>query len=151
MNKVILMGRLTADPELRYTTGTNIPVCRFRLAVDRPYQKQGEERQADFFSIVAWRSTAEFVNRFFRKGLRVLVEGYLRNNEYEDNQGVRRYTVEIHAERVFFADSRRDDIPGGGFSKPSYGIPAHHDAPVPEPEPGDGFFPLSDDDDDLPF
>lgn len=151
MNKVILMGRLTADPELRYTTGNNIPVCRFRLAVERPFQKSGEERQADFFSIVAWRSTAEFVSRYFRKGMRVLVEGYLRNNDYEDSQGIRHYSIDIHVERAFFADAKRDDSPGGGFSQPSYGMPAQQDAPVSEPEPGDGFFPLSDDDDDLPF
>lgn len=151
MNKVILLGRLTADPELRYTTGSNIPVCRFSIAVKRPYAKQGEERQADFFSIVAWRNTAEFINKYFRKGVRVLVEGNLRNNDYEDNQGIRHYTVEVHAERVYFADAKRDDTPGGGFTQPSYGMPAQQDAPVSEPEPGDGFFPLSDDDDDLPF
>lgn len=151
MNKVILMGRLTADPELRYTTSSNIPVCRFSLAVDRPFQKSGEDRQADFFRIVAWRSTAEFAGKYFKKGMRVLIEGYLRNSDYEDNQGVRHYSVEVHAERVFFADSKRDDVPGGGFSQPSYGVPTQHNAPAPEPEPGDGFFPLSDDDDDLPF
>ena len=95
MNKVILMGRLTADPELRYTTGNNIPVCRFRLAVERPYAKQGEERQADFFRITAWRSTAEFASRYFKKGIRVLIEGYLRNNDYEDSQGVRHSIVEV--------------------------------------------------------
>ena len=87
MNKVIFMGRLTADPELRYTTGSNIPVCTFSIAVDRPFQKQGEERQADFFRIVAWRSTGEFASRYFRKGMRVLVEGSLRINDYIDNQG----------------------------------------------------------------
>lgn len=151
MNKVFLMGRLTADPEMRYTTGTNIPVCRFRLAVDRPYKKAGEERQADFFSIVAWRNSAEFAGKFFKKGMRVLVEGYLRNNVYDDNQGVRHYTVEIYAERLYFADSKRDEVQNGGFSQPSYGISAQQNAPAPEPEPGDGFFPLSDDDDDLPF
>ena len=106
MNKVILLGRLTADPELRYTTGANIPVCRFRLAVERPYQKAGEDRQADFFNIVAWRNTAEFISKYFRKGARVLVEGNLRNNDYEDNQGIRHYTVEVHAERVYFADGK---------------------------------------------
>ena len=102
MNKVILLGRLTADPELRYTTGANIPVCRFRLAVERPHQKTG----ADFFSIVAWRNTAEFISKYFRKGVRVLVEGNLRNNDYEDNQGVRHYSVEVQAERVYFADGK---------------------------------------------
>ena len=106
MNKVILMGRLTADPELRYTTGSNIPVCRFRLAVERPYQRQGEERQADFFSIVAWRSTAEFVSKYFRKGVRVLVEGSLRNNDYQDSNGIKHYSVEVQVERVYFADGK---------------------------------------------
>ncbi len=134
MNKVILLGRLTADPELRYTTGTNIPICRFRLAVERPYQKAGEERQADFFSIVAWRSTAEFVSRFFKKGQRILIEGYLRNNDYEDNQGVRHYTVEVQAERVYFADGK---------------VRQAQEVSQPEPEM-DGFEPLELDD-DLPF
>ncbi len=106
MNKVILMGRLTADPELRYTTGTDIPVCRFRLAVERPYQKQGEERQADFFNIVAWRNTAEFISKYFRKGVRVLVEGSLRNNNYQDSNGIKHYSVEVHVERVYFADGK---------------------------------------------
>jgi single-strand DNA-binding protein len=144
MNKVILMGRLTADPELRNTTVNNIPVCRFRLAVERPFQKSGEERQADFFSIVAWRSTAEFVSKYFRKGVRVLVEGNLRNNVYEDNRGVRHYTVEVQAERVYFADSKKDNTPDSNKM-------SAQDAPITESEPGDGFFPLSDDDNDLPF
>ena len=152
MNKVILMGRLTADPELRYTS-SNIPVCRFRFAVDRPYQKQGEERQADFFGITAWRSTGEFVSRYFRKGMRVLVEGWLRNDNYDDAQGVKHYTVDVQAERVYFADSKRDDSIGGGFSQqqPSYKQPAPQGAPASQPESGDGFFPLPGDDDDLPF
>ena len=134
MNKVILLGRLTADPELRYTSGTNTPVCRFRLAVDRPYQMAGEDRQADFFNIVAWRNTAEFISKYFRKGVRVLVEGNLRNNVYEDNQGVRHYTVEVQAERVYFADGK---------------VGQAQEVSRPEPEM-DGFEPL-DSDDDLPF
>ncbi|NLK68503.1 MAG: single-stranded DNA-binding protein [Clostridiaceae bacterium] len=151
MNKVIFMGRLTADPELRYTTGSNIPVCTFSIAVDRPFQKQGEERQADFFRIVAWRSTGEFASRYFRKGMRVLVEGSLRNNDYIDNQGVKRYSVDVQAERVYFADGKRDDAPGGFTQQPSYRTPAQQGAPAQQPESGDGFYPLSDDDDDLPF
>ena len=134
MNKVILLGRLTADPELRYTSGTNIPACRFRLAVDRPYQMAGEDRQADFFNIVSWRNTAEFISKYFRKGVRVLVEGNLRNNVYEDNQGVRHYTVEVQAERVYFADGK---------------VGQAQEVSQPEPEK-DGFEPL-DSDDDLPF
>ena len=134
MNKVILMGRLTADPELRYTTGSNIPVCRFRLAVERPYQKAGKERQADFFSIVAWRSTAEFINKYFRKGVRVLVEGSLRNNDYQDSNGIKHYSVEVQVERVYFADGK---------------VGQAQEVSQPEPEM-DGFEPL-DSDDDLPF
>ena len=134
MNKVILMGRLTADPELRYTTGTNIPVCRFRLAVERPFQKQGEERQADFFNIVAWRNTAEFISKYFRKGVRVLVEGSLRNNDYQDSNGIKHYSVEVQVERVYFADGK---------------VGQAQEVSQPEPEM-DGFEPL-DSDDDLPF
>lgn len=153
MNKVILMGRLTADPELRYTT-SNIPVCRFSIAVDRPYQKQGEERQADFFRVTAWRTTGEFVSRYFKKGARILVEGSLQNNTYDDNQGVRHYSVDVIAERVYFADSKRDDSYGGGggfAQQPSYGVPGQQGGPSFQPESGDGFYPLTDDDDDLPF
>ena len=152
MNKVIFMGRLTADPELRYTTGSNIPMCTFSIAVDRPFQKQGEERQADFFRIVAWRSTGEFASKYFRKGMRVLVEGSLRNNDYVDNQGVKRYGVDVQADRLYFADGKRDDAQSGGFSQqPSYRPSAQQNAPAQQPESGDGFYPLSDDDDDLPF
>ena len=133
MNKVILLGRLTADPELRYTSGTNIPVCRFRLAVDRPYQMAGEDRQADFFNIVAWRNTAEFISKYFRKGVRVLVEGSLRNNDYQDSNGIKHYSMEVQAERVYFADGK---------------VGQAQEVSQPEPEK-DGFDPL--DSDDLPF
>ena len=151
MNKVILMGRLTAEPELRYTT-SNIPVCRFSIAVDRPFVKQGEERQADFFNITAWRGTGEFASRYFKKGMRVLVEGSIRNNNYEDNQGVKHYSNEIQADRLYFADGKRDDSGGGGFTQqPSYRAPEQHGAPAMQPDSGDGFFPLTEDDDDLPF
>lgn len=152
MNKVILMGRLTADPELRYTTG-NIPVARFSIAVDRPFQKQGEERQSDFFRVTAWRSTGEFASRYFKKGMRVLVEGWLRNDNYEDNQGVKHYSVDVQADRVYFADGKRDDAAGGGgFSQqPSYRTPAQQEASAIQPESGDGFYPLPAEDDDLPF
>ncbi len=151
MNKVILMGRLTADPELRYTT-SNIPLCRFSIAVDRAYAKQGEERQTDFFNITAWRSTGEFASRYFKKGMRVLVEGTIRNNNYEDSQGIKHYSVDIQADRLYFADGKRDDASGGGFSQqPSFKAPEQQNAPAAQPESGDGFFPLADDDDDLPF
>jgi single-strand DNA-binding protein len=130
------LGRLTADPELRYTTGNNIPVCRFRLAVERPYQRQGEERQADFFRITAWRSTAEFASRYFKKGMRVLIEGYLRNNDYEDSQGARHYTVEVQAERVYFADGKHtEETQSSEIEKAQQAVNDY----------------LNDDSDDLPF
>lgn len=152
MNKVILMGRLTADPELKYTNTSNIPVCRFSIAVDRQFAKQGEEKQTDFFRIVAWRSTAEFASRYFKKGMRVLVEGWIKNDTYDDNQGVKHYTFEIQADRVFFADGKRDESGNGGFSQqPQYRAPEQQGQPAMQPESGDGFFPLSEDDDDLPF
>lgn len=136
MNKVILLGRLTADPELRYTTGNNIPVCRFRLAVERPYQKSGEERQADFFSIVAWRAAAEFVSKYFRKGVRVLVEGSLRNNDYQDSNGIKHYSVEVQVERVYFADSKHtEETQSSEIEKAQQAVNDY----------------LNDDSDDLPF
>mgnify|MGYP000897110093 CR=1 FL=1 len=137
MNKVIFLGRLTAEPELRYTTGSNIPMCTFSIAVDRPFQKQGEERQADFFRIVAWRSTGEFASKYFRKGMRVLVEGSLRNNDYVDSQGVKRYGVDVQADRLYFADGKRDSG-GQGYQ--------------PQQAEQTGFYPIGEDDEDpLPF
>ena len=107
LNVVALMGRLTADPELRYTQGSNIPVTTFTLAVDRSYVKQGTERQADFIDIVAWRSTAEFVSRYFRKGQLVAVQGSIQTRSYEDKQGIKRKAFEIVDDSVHFADMIR--------------------------------------------
>jgi single-strand DNA-binding protein len=104
LNKVILMGRLVADPELRQTSN-NISVCRFRIAVNRPYSKDGE-RVADFISISAWRQTAEFVHRYFSKGKMIIVEGSLRNNDYTDNNGVKHYSMEVLADSVSFGESK---------------------------------------------
>lgn len=109
LNVVALMGRLTADPELRYTQGSNIPVTTFTLAVDRSYVKQGTERQADFIDIVAWRSTAEFVSRYFRKGQLVAVQGSIQTRSYEDKQGIKRKAFEIVADSVHFAEPKRDN------------------------------------------
>ncbi|NLW03215.1 MAG: single-stranded DNA-binding protein [Clostridiaceae bacterium] len=155
MNKVILMGRLVADPETRYTQN-NISVSRFRLAVNRQVRQQQEgQPTADFFDIVAWRGTADFVSRYFRKGMQVLVEGYLRNNNWKDQQGNRHYRTEIHCENVFFADSKRDrdSTPSGA---PSYNNTVPGPAPqdlggMQQPDSGDGYYPFSGDDEDLPF
>ena len=158
MNKVILMGRLVADPETRYTQ-SNISVSRFRLAVNRQAKQQEGQPTADFFDIVAWRSTADFVSRYFRKGMQVLVEGYLRNNNWQDQQGNRHTRTEIHCENVFFVDSKRDrdSAPSGmPAGAPSYnstvpGPMAQEINDLQQPESGDGYYPFSGDDEDLPF
>ena len=125
MNKVILMGRLTANPELKHTQN-NLPVVNFTLAVNRPYVKQGQERQADFIDIVCWRSTAEFVSRYFTKGQQVAVCGSLQVRNWQDQQGNKRRSYEVVAEDVYFADSKRDS----GASAPYAGAPASAAAPA---------------------
>lgn len=121
LNVVALMGRLTADPELRYTP-SNLPVVTFTLAVERSYVKQGEQRQADFIDVVAWRGTAEFVSRYFRKGQLVAVNGSIQTRSYEDKQGVRRRAFEIIADNVHFAEPKRDSYgqPGQGYNQGGY-------------------------------
>lgn len=103
-NKIILMGRLTADPELRQTP-SNISVCRFTVACDRPY-KSGEEKQADFINCTAWRASAEFVSKYFSKGKMVIVEGALHNNNYTDANGVKHYGMDVQVEKVGFGETK---------------------------------------------
>lgn len=105
-NRAILIGRLTADPELK-TTPNGVNVCSFRLAVDRPYKKDGE-RKADFITMVAWRQQAEFVCRYFGKGKAIGVEGSIQTREYTDKDGNKRVAVEVVADRVFFVESKND-------------------------------------------
>ena len=115
MNKVILIGRLCADPEFRQTT-SGIAVCRIRIAVDRPKQKD-QERQADFIGCTAWRSTAEFISRYFTKGQKIIVEGSLRNNDYTDNNGVKHYSMDVLIQNVEFGESKGSD---GGSQQQTY-------------------------------
>ena len=112
LNRVILMGRLVSDPELK-TTPSGVSVTTFRLAVDRSYVKQGEERKADFFDIVCWRSTAEFVCRYFGKGSMIALEGQLQSRTYQAKDGTNRYVVEVVADNVSFTGERRDQNRGG--------------------------------------
>lgn len=105
LNNSVLMGRLTADPELSQTP-SNISVCRFSIAVERPYVKD-KEKEVDFFQIVAWRGAAEFIVRNFTKGKMIIVQGSLRTNTYTDKNNIKRYGVEILANQVFFADSKK--------------------------------------------
>ncbi len=107
MNKVILMGRLTKDPEVRYTQTSNTLVASFALAVNRRFVRQGEERQADFFNVVAWGKTGEFCSKYFKKGQQVGVIGRLQTRTWDDDKG-RHYITEVVAEETYFADSKRD-------------------------------------------
>ena len=106
MNKAILMGRLTKDPEIRYGQN-NMAVCNYTLAVNRRFIRQGEERQADFIPIVAFGKTAEFCEKYFRKGQQVLVCGQIQVRSWDDKDGKRRYVTEVVCEEVHFADSKR--------------------------------------------
>lgn len=103
-NKVILMGRLVADPELRQTPN-NISVCRFRIAVDRGYSAD-KEKKADFITVVAWRATADFVSKYFSKGKMIIVEGALHNADYTDSNNVKHYSMEVTADKVAFGETK---------------------------------------------
>ena len=107
LNKVILMGRLTADPELRQTPN-GVNTCQITVAVNRNYAAQGQERQADFISVVAWRQTAEFISKYFSKGKMIIVEGSLRTRTYDDKRypDVKHYVTEVYADNVSFGESK---------------------------------------------
>lgn len=105
MNKTILLGRLTKNPEIKFSQTNNVKVATFSLAVNRKYVKQGEERQADFFNIVAYSKLADFVEKFLKQGIQVCVNGRLQTRNYEDKNGIKRYVTEVIAEEIDFADS----------------------------------------------
>jgi single-strand DNA-binding protein len=142
MNKAILMGRLTRDPEMR-TTSSQVPVCTFTLAVDRRFKNASGERQADFIPIVAWRQQAEFCAKYFRKGSRMIVVGSIQTRSWDDTEGKRHSVTEVIADEIHFADSKKSD---NGFDAPAPSQPSGPMAPA-----GDGFFPGPDDDTALPF
>lgn len=108
MNKVCLIGRLTKEPEIRYTQSNNTMVASFNLAVNRRFTKENEERQADFINVVAWSKTAEFVSKYFKKGQQVGIVGRIQTRNWDDEQGKKHYITEIVAEEVYFADSKKD-------------------------------------------
>ena len=147
MNNICLLGRLTADPELRHTP-SQVAVTSFTVAVDRSYTPKGQERQ-DFIDVVAWRQTAEFVCRYFRKGQRIALQGSLQSRSYTDKDGNKRTAYEVVADNVFFAESKN-----GGAAPAS-----HYDNQVPqysEPQPAfstasSGDFEEIVSDDELPF
>ena len=163
MNKVILLGNLARDPEVRYTQGTD-PMCiaRYTLAVQRRFKKEGES-DADFIFCVSFGKQGEFVERYLKKGMRVSLCGRLQVREYTDNSGQRKWSTEVVAEEVTFAESRAayearigSQGGGGGYVGPpdTYGAPPQNSQPpAPSYDPPEGFTAITQsiDDDDLPF
>jgi single-strand DNA-binding protein len=156
MNKVILLGRLTKDPEIRYTQSSE-PMCvaRFTVAVDKRFKREGEP-DADFISCAAFRRTAEFVERYIKKGMMVSLCGSLSVRSFEDNTGQRRWMTDVNCDEVNFAESRaayeaRMAKSGGSYSAPPSDFGGGGGNAPPEPE---GFAAITqsiDEDDDLPF
>ena len=164
LNKIILMGRLTRDPELR-RTGSGTAVASFTLAVDRDFGKnENGERETDFIDCVAWRQTGEFVSKYFTKGRMAVVSGRLQIRNWNDKDGNKRRSAEVVADNVYFGDSKRDDQVGGSFGGNAYGgsYGGGYGAPAPaaggfggyaapsSPSASD-FAMLDDDDAQLPF
>ncbi|EPR10131.1 single-stranded DNA-binding protein [Ruminiclostridium papyrosolvens] len=131
MNKVVLMGRLTKDPELRYTGGNKTAVATFALAVNRRFTREGE-RKADFINIVAWDKNAEFCSKHFIKGLQVVVVGRIQTRTWDDNEGKRHYITEVIAEETYFADRKKSGEDGQQGEAFQGGA--------------DGFYPMDEDD-----
>lgn len=164
LNHIVLMGRLTRDPELR-RTGSGIAVASFSLAVDRDFgSRDGGEKETDFIDIVAWRNTAEFVSKYFTKGRMAVVSGRLQIRNWNDKDGNKRRSAEVVADNIYFGDSKRDSQ--ADFGAPygaSYGsapaaaygaapaAPASFGAHSMPAAPVSDFAMLEDDDDQLPF
>ena len=171
LNHIVLMGRLTRDPELR-RTGSGIAVASFSVAVDRDFgTKDGGERKTDFIDCVAWRQTGEFISKYFTKGRMIVVEGRLEMRDWTDKEGNKRRSAEVIVANAYFGDSKRDSDGGNAYGGNTYGgnsysAPAPgYSAPTPgygTPAPGYGGYPtpsapasdfamLDDDDAQLPF
>ena len=146
LNHIVIMGRLTRDPELRRTqSGT--AVTSFSLAVDRDYKSQSGEKETDFIDVVAWRSTAEFVAKYFTKGRMAVVEGRLQIRDWKDKDGNNRRSAEVVADNIYFGDSKRDGA--GSDYAPAYGAPmGGYSAPMGG---SSAFAEIDEEDGDLPF
>ncbi len=144
MNKVILMGRLTRDPETRYSTGDNpMAIGKFSIAVDRRFKRNGDEQTADFFNCTAFGKQGEFVEKYLRKGTKVLVEGELRNDNYTNKNGEKVYSMNIVTNNIEFAESKNAGSDNSGY------VPAN---PPAGEAPDNDFMNLPDiKDSDLPF
>ena len=149
LNKVILCGRLTADPELKQTPSGHA-VVSFSLAVNRRYQSKSADgtqaQQTDFINVVAWRQTAEFISRYFRKGSALCITGSIQTRSWQDQQGQKRYATEVVADEAMFVDSKNDSGSTGSFAPDSYNAPSYSSSPASAPK-----FEELKTDDDLPF
>ena len=156
LNIIAVMGRLVADPELR-TTQAGHSVCRFRIACDRSYVQQGQERQADFIDIVAWRQQADFVSKYFHKGSMIVIDGSLQTRQYQDKNGNNRTAVEVVANNISFAGAKTADKPAAvSYDQQTRNAvqqaKATQNAPQPAYTQGSmDDFAVINDDDDLPF
>ena len=152
LNHIVLMGRLTRDPELRYTQ-SQTPVASFSLAVDRDFGgRDGSERQTDFIDIVAWRATAEFVSKYFTKGSLAVVSGRLQIRDWNDREGNKRRSAEVVADNVYFGESKRSRDENGGAPRGNDNGHARDSYQSFDNAPGaSAFSDLSDTDGELPF
>ncbi|MBR2805621.1 MAG: single-stranded DNA-binding protein [Oscillospiraceae bacterium] len=152
LNTVAIMGRLVADPELRHTP-SNFSVTSFTVAVSRSYVKQGTERQTDFIDVVAWRNTAEFICRYFKKGQMIAIEGSLQTRTYQDKEGHNRKAVEVPANNVYFTESRSNSQ--NSNSERTYdersSASSQEESPLAFSQGSQDDFSVISDDDDLPF
>jgi len=128
MNKTILMGRLTKDPETRYTQANNTQVTSFTLAVNRRFTKEGKP-SADFINVIAWSKTAEFVSKYFEKGQQVGVIGRIQTRNYDDEQGQKHYVTEVVAEEVYFADTKKEESTSAPVEENQFEITSDDDLP----------------------
>jgi len=147
MNKVILMGRLTKEPELSYTPSKNTALCKFTLAVDRRFTPQGMEKQTDFIPIVTWSKLAEFCSKYFNKGQKVVIVGSIQTRSWEDNEGKKRFATDVVADEAYFAESKKTQ---SGYAESSY---EEQETEKVKKESGSDEFELPEDfdDDGLPF
>jgi single-strand DNA-binding protein len=134
MNKVILMGRLVKDPELRYTQANNTAVCSFTLAIDREFQKEGQEKEADFIPCIVWEKKGEAAAKFLEKGRRIAVAGRLQTRNWDDTEGKKHYVTEAVVENWYFADDKKKE--GTSGAKTEQHNPPHQQKDDDIPPPG---------------
>ena len=150
LNKAILMGRLTRDPELKYTNN-NMPVCTFTLAIDRSVKTANGEKTTDFINCVAWGKQADFIRQWFTKGMMAIVEGRIQSRNWEDKNGNKRTTIEINVNEISFGETKKSrEANGQSVPEPNYQVPNYEAWSSPNIE-GDDFTELDDNEGDVPF